>query len=182
MKLPRWAQVLIGVAGVLLFLLGISFWRLASHSPVPYAKANRAVGIHLAQGAVSIQLDRKNMAWEVMTSSGPKPADGDKVKSLLSSLTDVTLDDVISERSDHNADFEITPASGTRVSLLDAQGKPFIDGIFGKQAPDFSHIYFRFSDRPQVYLASGIFRGEVEPGSPDRWVKIETSTSTSHPR
>ena len=56
-------------------------------------------------------------------------------------------------------------------------------GIFGKQAPDFTnHIYFRYPDKPTIYLAHGMVRGELgesdldyelaQSGDPKYWAKI----------
>ena len=92
-------------------------------------------------------------------------------------LAAMTVEDVISESQ--ASLFEVTDSSGTRAMLVGSNGKPIADGIFGKQAPDFNHIYCRYADNPTVYLASGLYRGELMPGNPSDWIHVHVSTTTS---
>ncbi len=110
----------------------------------------------------------------MLSGSGtPYLAEESQVKSLISGLKDVQIEDEISDRADRASDYEVNAESGTRVDFLDAKGTKLAEGIFGKQAPDYSHIYFRYPDKPNVYLARGLFRGELGQPDPDSWRKKE---------
>jgi hypothetical protein len=63
----------------------------------------------------------------------------------------------------------VDEASGTRITLKDAKGGILAEGIFGKLAPDAMHIYLRYPDKPNVYLARGIFPEELGKADPDAW-------------
>lgn len=139
------------------------------HRQAPFKQAStKTVSVTLQRGKAKVTLHRKSdKEWTV--DAGGYPADMDHVKALLSGLEDTQIEDKISERADRAADFEVNPETGTRVTALDAQGHVVGEGIFGKQAPDFSHVYFRYVDRPDVYLARGLIRGELGDASLAYW-------------
>ena len=85
----------------------------------------------------------------------------DAGSAFESGLKNVQLEDVISERADRAADFQVDAAGGLRVTVRDHAGALLADGVFGKQAMDATHIYFRFPDQPKVYLARGFYRGDL---------------------
>ena len=43
------------------------------------------------------------------------------------------------------------------------------DGLFGKQAPDMAHIYFRYPDKANVYLVRGVLRGDLGKVEVNSW-------------
>src|SRR5262249_51717702 len=144
-----------------------------------YAHASqKAARFMVASGVERVELHKEGELWKVATYSGLVAADPQRVKSFLDSLEAVTLEDVISHSPAQAAVFEVTPSSGAHVSVWNVKGKALADGFFGKQAPDYAHIHFRFADQPDVYLAAGLFRGELSPGKPETWKKVETSTVT----
>jgi len=167
-RLIKW---LLALSLFLIALVLFLFYRQVPHDQEPYAKAvDSATGICLLEGKLGVQLNKVGESWTVHPVSAPEikagesagsvPAENDRVKNLLSELKDVQVEDVISDRPDRQAEFEINPDSGMRVVLL-TPSSTLADGIFGKQAPDFTHIYFRFPDKPSIYLARGIIRGEL---------------------
>ena len=166
----RLIKSLLALSLILIGLALFLFYRQIPHHQYPYAKAvDPATGICLLEGKVGVQLNKVGVAWTVHSviapevnageSAGSLPAEEDRVKNLLTELKDVQVEDVISDRPDRQAEFEINTDSGMRVVLL-TRSSTLADGIFGKQAPDFIHIYFRFPDKPSVYLARGIIRGD----------------------
>lgn len=152
--------------GLVLFLL----YRQVPHSQDPYAKAvDKADKIALQQGPEKLELDQQGKDWQVKTPQGALlTTDSEKVKTLLTSLREVQVEDEITDRADRAADYEVTSDSGIRVTLL-SKTATLADGVFGKQAPDFTHIYFRFPDKPSIYLARGVIRGELGRPAVNDW-------------
>jgi hypothetical protein len=124
--------------------------------------ADKAEQIVLKQGAQSLNLRRETGLWKVSAGAPPAyPADPELVKPLISGIKNLQVEDEISDRADRAADYDLSPESGTRVQLLDAKGATLAEGIFGKQAPDFTHLYFRYPDKPNVFLARGLVKGDL---------------------
>lgn len=161
---PRtlWRMTL--VASLLMGLWLYSQYKRIPRGDKPFEKAvPSAQQVRLSQGALTIVLQKRGSAWQAGSAeAGPFfPVEDERWRSLESALKNTRLEDVISERADRARDFEVDAASGTRVVLRDAKGAVLVDGVFGKQSPDFTRLYFRFSERPQVYLAHGLYRGEL---------------------
>ncbi len=137
----------------------------------PFAKvADTAAKIRIQQGPVGVDLSKQGGEWRVLRGAGlSDPADADRIKDLLASLKEVQIEDEISNHAERASEFEVDAASGTLLSFQDAKGLPLVEGIFGKQAPDVAHIYFRYPDHPNVYLARGLVRGEIGKADPIAW-------------
>lgn len=163
MPSSRLLKLLSAISGGLLLLWLVYLCKQVPRRQDPFAKSvDVAEGIILEEGPSKIVLKKEAKTWKVGLGEGPFfPAEEDRTQTLLSALKGVQLEDVISDRADRAADFEVNPESGTRVRLLNANGATLSEGIFGEQAPDFNHIYFRFPDKPHVYLARGLTRGEL---------------------
>ncbi len=138
---------------------------------MPFAKAtDTAAKIRIQQGTAQVDLFKQGAEWRVLWGQGTSyAADAEHIKELITSFKDVQIEDEISNHPERASEFEADEASGTRVSFQDAKGNPLADGIFGKQAPDIVHIYFRFPDHPNVYLARGLIRGEIGKVDPIAW-------------
>ena len=154
----------LGFVAAFLFIVWIIYlYRLVPHEKAPFAKAaDKAEQISLSQGNRALTLRRESGQWKVGLASVPfYAADADVIKPLLTNLKDLQVEDEISDRADRAADYDVTPETGFRVRLLDARQANLAEGIFGKQAPDMAHIYFRYADKPNVYLARGLIRGDL---------------------
>jgi len=151
------------VAAILAIAWLIYVYRQVPHDKTPFAKmADQADQIILEQGTRRLTFHRESGVWKVGTSTGPfYAADIEVVKPLISGMKNLQIEDEISERSDRAGDYDLTPELGYRVRLLNAQGGVLAEGIFGKQAPDYGHVYFRYPDKPEVYLARGVVRGDL---------------------
>jgi len=162
------------VAGILVILWVAYLYRQVPRFQSPFANADsQAIHIQLTRGPKIVELLKQGSDWKVSIGTTTAPADESQVIALLSSLKDVQVEDEISNRADRAADYDVTPESGTLVCLWGAQPSPFAKGIFGKQAADYAHIYFRYPDKPNVYLARGLMRGELGQPDPDSWIKKE---------
>jgi hypothetical protein len=163
MKKLLW--ILGGACAVLLVVVFVILREQLPHSRLPYASIDKAAQVTLAQGTNRVVLVRRDPEWVVSSGSSTVqyPVEPTHAKGLRTTLQGVHVEDEISDREDRAPEFEVTAQAGTRVTLTDAKGKTLADGILGKQAPDFTHIYFRYPDSPKVYLASGAIRGELDP-------------------
>jgi hypothetical protein len=158
-------------AGVLLFVWVIYVFRQVPHEKKPFAKAaDKTDQIIISQGSRALTLRRESGQWKVGLAGAPTyAADAELVKPLLTSLGGLQVEDEITDRTDRASDYDVTVDSGIRVRLLDAKQTSLGEGIFGKQAPDFAHIYFRYPDKPDVYLARGLIRGDLGRIEPNYW-------------
>jgi hypothetical protein len=157
--------------GILVFLLalvvGVIFYLQVPRHETPFKNAAKADAFELSQGTSSVRLVHAS-SWTVQLASSQFPADTEKVKSAVSSLSTVQIEDEISDRADRAAEFEVNSSSGIKVTLYQ-KNKAVAEGVFGKQAPDFMHIYFCRPGKPGVFLARGLIRGEIEPVEPSAW-------------
>ena len=162
---------LAGLAGVLVVVWTVYLYRQVPRRQAPFAgAAKNAEYVLLKQGPNKVEL-RKNAAhWTAGLGGGPfYAADDGQVASLVTALKDVQIEDEISSRADRANDFEVTLESGAFVHISGPKNEKPAEGLFGKQAPDFNHIYFRFPDKPNVYLARGIIRGELGGATVNAW-------------
>jgi len=150
-------------AAILLLAWVVYLYRLVPHEKAPFTKAvDQVEQITLSQADRVLTLRRESGQWKVGLAGAPSyAADAELVRPLLSSLKGLQVEEEITDRADRAADYDITAETGIQVRLLDARQSNLAEGIFGKQAPDISHIYFRYVDKPNVYLARGMIRGDL---------------------
>jgi len=152
------------VVGGLGFLWLFSQYRLVTQTQQPFKnQAEKAQTIKLAQAQRTIVLQRHTDRWQVgAVASGPfYRADSERVRTLLAGLSSTQLENVISEQAERHADFELDPAQAIGVTLENSHAAVLARGLYGKQASDYLHLYFRFPEKPQVWLARGVIRGEL---------------------
>jgi hypothetical protein len=171
MESSRLLKILAIVSGALVLWTVLYLYQRVPRSEKPFANAaDVAEEIAVERGGSAVHLKKTASGWKVAGEANRNyPIEEDRIKTLLSGLRDVRLEDEISSRADRAADFDVTPASGTAVRLLDPKGTTLAEGLFGKQAPDFTHIYFRFPNRSNVYLARGMIRGELGGTAVNDW-------------
>jgi hypothetical protein len=162
---------LAGATGLLVVLWVVYLYLQVPHRRTPFAQASGSVEkILMKQGAQKVQLSKQAKTWVVLVASGVSaPADDNKMKTLLSSLKDLQIEEEISNRADRISEYQVDDASGTDISLQEANGRVLAEGVFGKQAPDFTHSYFRFPHQSQVYLARGVLPGDLGKTEPIYW-------------
>src|ERR1051325_9919840 len=134
----------LGVITVVLLALWIFYmYRQVPHHAFPFEKAaDKAQTVVLEKGPKKVSLHPQGSAWKVSGADGVLyAAEENQPKTLVNSLKEVQVEDEISDRPDRAADYDVDAANGTRVTLLDAKGAKLAEGLFGKQAPDFIHIY-----------------------------------------
>src|SRR5687767_12325200 len=123
---PRILKLLLIAAGALVLVWGIFQFRRIPRPTVPFAGSwPKTQSVTLTQGQRLLEFRKQSGEWVVSGAAGG-PAwsvDADRWRTFESALANVRLDDVISERPERAAEFEVDAASGTRVTLKDGQGK-----------------------------------------------------------
>jgi hypothetical protein len=168
---PRLLKILITTTFILALVLAGLYWmHRPRHSQRPFtASLDAAQKVTLQTGSTQIELIRDSATWTVSSGSkGPYKAESEHVKSLLNSLKEVQVEDVISERSDAT-EFQLNPGSATQVTLLGKNNAPLATGLFGKQAPDGAHSYFKYPDQTAIYLARGGIRNDLVEAGVNSW-------------
>jgi hypothetical protein len=159
------------VTGLLVALWVVYLYRQVPHRRTPFAKAADAVKqIRMSHGVLNVQLSKKEGSWTVIVATGvARPVDETKMKTLLTSLKDLQIEEEISNRADRATEYEVDEPGGIDISFQDGDGRVLAEGVFGKQAPDFMHSYFRFPDQPVVYLARGVLPGDLGRTEANYW-------------
>ncbi|OGS20835.1 MAG: hypothetical protein A2252_00265 [Elusimicrobia bacterium RIFOXYA2_FULL_39_19] len=80
---------------------------------------------------------------------------------LLERLRKASLTDIISENTGRYTEFELNESSAIKVSIVNSKKKKKVFYI-GKNGYDFEHFYFRFENKPQVWLIKGITKWAFE--------------------
>jgi hypothetical protein len=169
----RLIKILLILTGVLALVVLVHTLLQRSHSQTPFGRDIENVQkITLQMGPEKIVLQKDGSDWFVAASTGPERYRADstvKIPAMISQLKNLQLEDVISDRPDRAADYGVEPAHGLLVSLFRGNGSLIAEGVFGKQAQDFTHIYFKFNDQPSVYLGRGAIRGEIGEANVTWW-------------
>lgn len=170
---PRSLKILASLVLVLVVLFIGYLYKQVPQRTKPYEAAlKETTVITVSEKEATIRLEKKEDQWRVgLPNQKLFAVDDARLQTILTALKNLQLEDVLSERPEAAGEFDVSPSSGMRVTLLNASNKTLADGIIGKQSPDYSHIYFRFPDSPKVYLARGIFRGELGQPLVEVWRK-----------
>jgi len=170
---------LAGLTAILIGLWAVYLYRQVPHGRSPFAQASGSVEkILMMQGAQTVQLSKQGESWKVLLSTGvARPADETKMKTLLSSLKDFQIEEEISDRADRHAEYQVDEGGGTRIVFQDSKGRTLVEGIFGKQAPDFTHSYFRFPRQLSVYIPRGVLPGDLGKPEHNHWLSREQKPS-----
>jgi hypothetical protein len=109
-------------------------------------------------GAKSAVLARTGSSWTVEDPAKPgaHPADDTQANSLVDAFSDTRYGDLVSDRSERHAEFEIDEAKGLHVRVS-MDGSPPIELVFGKAAT--GGTYVRRAGQTDVYMAKGRFPG-----------------------
>jgi hypothetical protein len=160
------------VAGTLAFLwLAITLSHRPGAGKSPFAdRIDDAQRIRLESNGARLELQRSSPTWVVTGESGrPYAVESGKLKRLLTQLKDLKVDDVISKRESAAPEFELDAAHGLRITLLGSRSDTLASGVLGKQSPDLGHLYFKYADKPEIYLARGTDRSDFGSATLNNW-------------
>ena len=74
------------------------------------------------------------------------------IEQFFEKIKNLRLIDIISENKERWQEFEVTETSGIKVEFLN------VSFILGKMAYDWSHYYFRFTNKNEIWLSKGLER------------------------
>jgi hypothetical protein len=103
-----------------------------------------------------VELAKEKGLWEVKKPI-PDLADQDSADQIASALPQIILEDVATKDPSSYSDYGVSLSSSAHLIAYAAiSQKPILDGYFGRQAFGWNSAYFRFSNKPDVYMTSGI--------------------------
>jgi hypothetical protein len=105
--------------------------------------------------------------WKLVVSSADKTytysGDTKLVGEVIDKISNIKLSDIISEDKNRFGEFYVDTSSGITIKVyLEQQNKPSKSFIIGKPGYDYSHYYFRYLDRNEIWLSSGLERYVIE--------------------
>ncbi len=103
----------------------------------------------------SVELDKNQKIWEVKKPT-PDLADQDSISQIVQALPGIILEDIATKNSASYSDYGISTSAAHLVAYAAISPKPILDGYFGRQAFGWNSAYFRYSNRPEVYITSGL--------------------------
>ena len=173
MVTSRLIKVLLLVTGVLTFVALAHFLLQLSHPRSPFVQTlDAAQKITLQIGSGKLELNREGSNWTVGTGSGGEHFRADatgKIAMMLGQLKALQVEDEIADRADRASEYQVDAASGIQVSVYGTNGNLLAEGILGKQVQDYTHIYFKYPNKPSVYLARGATRRDLEDIQVNSW-------------
>jgi hypothetical protein len=112
----------------------------------------------LISGPKQVRLQRDGGGWKVENPAKPglHPAEDNQVNSLVDAFAETKYGDLVTDRAERQADFDVDDAKGLRVKVT-AEGAAPIELVFGKAAR--GGAYVRHAGQPEVFLAQTRFSG-----------------------
>ncbi|HEX4227583.1 MAG TPA: DUF4340 domain-containing protein [Bryobacteraceae bacterium] len=116
--------------------------------------------IELAKkGAPPVTLQRESGKWTITTPEA-LPADQDTVSGIVSSLSPITADSVVEDKTNNPGQFGLTSPSLV-VKLIDKNGKTQTL-TFGDDLPAGSLVYAEYNSNPKVYAVSSSVKSSFD--------------------
>jgi hypothetical protein len=119
--------------------------------------------LSLRSPGLSVTLENVDDQWRI-TAPLDVPANEGVVVNFLASLRNLTLEEVLSRRSESHALFQTDELSGVHVALWAPDAKEPLTWVIGKDSPSGGHVYVRTGNSNDVHLAAGISRSQAEAG------------------
>ncbi|MBK8503618.1 MAG: DUF4340 domain-containing protein [Saprospiraceae bacterium] len=130
------------------------------------AAVNRIM-IHPAQGEDQFELLKTGADWQLQKNSEQYQATTTSVSALLSNMTRITADRIVSKDTEKYKDYAVDDEGGTRLELFSDQKKlgDIIVGRFNfNQATRSGISYLKKSDEPEVYSVEGFLSMSLSQG------------------
>jgi hypothetical protein len=109
------------------------------------------VKVHRKDG--DVELERTGSEWKLVEPM-EYPANGDLVKTMLKSVEELKLEDVISSNPANQGTYQVD-STGTAVEVWSGSDKA-LALVVGKSSSDWTHTFVRYADRNEVYRADGV--------------------------
>lgn len=142
----------LGAIAVLVLYIVFSGWQKSPDVP-DLAWKDALTDIRITAPGNSLHLYQKDGSWVVGDQA--YPVDKSTVDSISKKLTELEIDDVISQKG-FLEKYDLTPEKCIRVEAL-KDGAVFRTVCFGKKSSTGRHTYITVDNAKDVYLASGVF-------------------------
>jgi hypothetical protein len=165
---PKWLKVL---TGIVVFLAAI--WAATRLAGPRKERFSAGVPSQIAKveirgpGREAVILERSGDEWFL---KAPREAAADEgiIRDLLKSARSLELAERLTQREESHGRYHVTESSAIALRFFEDGTADPVVLLFGKSAPDYSHVYVRLPPGPAVYLASGLGRSDLER-TPDQW-------------
>ncbi|TFH40588.1 MAG: DUF4340 domain-containing protein [Chrysiogenales bacterium] len=140
------------IAVLLVYLLAVNLRRSSDRIETP-SWDGVADQILITWAGGSIKLLKKEGKW--VAGDEAVPADAKKIDEIEKRFREVVLTDLVSKRG-YYIKYDLTPDKYAEIIFKrgDATIRHF---MIGKKSPTNRHTFIRIDDRPEIYLAEGIF-------------------------
>lgn len=166
MTLPGWMKGLIvalAVTVLVYVLIVLPKPQKVSHWPVAPKNPTK---IEVVGEPLKVTLEKSDTQWK-LTSPVTDSADEETVRSLLASVGEMQVGDVITRRPEAHATYDIDDAQAVRLKIWEAKAQEPVEWWFGKRGPNFSDVFVRLPSQPEVYLTT--FNREILERPVGRW-------------
>ncbi len=125
------------------------------------------ISVRVAKRPDTATITKKDGPWMVVRDGFP--VDTAKANTFLKNIFTLQSRDVVSHNPARYSEYGLDSIEGKRVTLLDRSNQSVIDVVVGKtSAADYSSLYWRYADKPDVYRSPGNFAWEVTAKN-DEW-------------
>jgi len=181
---PKWLKLLIAVCAGLVVLWGVSRLPRKAKSALTVPAKPVKIEIERKEGAPAsglapsrdlpssqaggtVVLEKTGDQWNIARPL-PFPADRDGARFIVDGLVAFAVGERLSDRADSHGVYGVDDSSGVTVRVHGEGEKDPVSLVFGKMAPDETHLYVRPAGKNDVYLASGLRRTDLDKPA-DQW-------------
>ena len=142
--------------------------------PLSKIKEPDAISITLKQGESKTELIKQNGAWQVITNEGGKPADEEKIKQVLLTLSTAQCGNLASANPSHRTDFGLDEEHLLQIEIKN-QNEEITKFWIGKVAMVPQTTYISQPDSDKTYTLKSNVRTMLTADYND-WAKKEEKT------
>lgn len=156
MKKQTWILVIIAVVLLVIYFVsqrGTPVKRVADYFVEIDSAAVSKVEIKHKDGELT--LEKRGVGWWI-THPVEYPANPRFGEDLAGKLSDLRVENLISQQPEKQEMFEVTDSAGIRITVY-AGGDP-ITIIMGKVSEGFRHTYMRLADSQDINLVKGVYK------------------------
>jgi hypothetical protein len=129
---------------------------------LPAVDKSKVTGVEVS-GAMAARLFKEGDGWMVVDPSKPErkfPAEQTQVAAMLDALKEFRAGDLVSEKLERHAEFEVDEAKGVRVKVMQEGGKP-LEIVVGKTAKAGGGVYVREPGGKPVWTTQSALAWQV---------------------
>jgi Domain of unknown function (DUF4340) len=144
------------------------------------ASVNKII-VHPAQGQASFEINKTGLDWQLQRGTEQFQATSSAVLGLLSNLTAVNADRIVTKSEERYKDYAVDQEGGTRIELLNGSKKigDLVVGRFNfNQATRSGVSYLKKFDEPEVYSVDGFLSMSLAQGFDNYRNKTLTSLNS----